>query len=93
IRFERGKLHNDLREMRRELTLIPREQRDIAVGVIVYKKLTTLERLSELDTEGRHIIRQYHADWHKDKDEMKALERLKSYLNFDEINAISADEP
>ena len=24
---------------------------------------------------------------------MKALERLKSYLNFDEINAISADEP
>ncbi|EKD5030168.1 relaxase/mobilization nuclease domain-containing protein, partial [Salmonella enterica] len=93
IRFERGKLYNDLREMRRELKLIPREQRDIAVGVIVYKKLTTLERLSELDTEGRHIIRQYHADWHKDKDEMKALERLKSYLNFDEINAISADEP
>ncbi len=78
IRFERGKLYNDLREMRRELKLIPREQRDIAVGVIVYKKLTTLERLSELDTEGRHIIRQYHADWHKDKDEMKALERLKS---------------
>ncbi|EPI9327266.1 LPD7 domain-containing protein [Escherichia coli] len=93
IRFERGKLYNDLREMRRELKLIPREQRDIAVGVIVYKKLTTLERLSELDTDGRHIIRQYHADWHKDKDEMKALERLKSYLNFDEINAISADEP
>ncbi|EOW2247360.1 hypothetical protein ACOTTY_004609, partial [Salmonella enterica subsp. enterica serovar Newport] len=48
IRFERGKLYNDLREMRRELKLIPREQRDIAVGVIVYKKLTTLERLSEL---------------------------------------------
>lgn len=37
IRFERGKLYNDLREMRRELKLIPREQRDIAVGVIVYK--------------------------------------------------------
>ncbi|ELH6552555.1 relaxase, partial [Escherichia coli] len=93
IRHEKDKLYNDLREMGRELKLIPREQRDIAIGVIIYKKITTYERLSEIDAEGRNIIRQYHADWHKDKDEMKALDRLKNYLQSDEINAISANEP
>jgi hypothetical protein len=53
---ERAKMYNDLREMRKELRSIPPSEREVAKGILVYKKLTTLESLAEMEKEGRNII-------------------------------------
>ncbi|EHG0088579.1 TPA: relaxase [Citrobacter freundii] len=93
IKDERRKMYNDLREMRKELRSIPPSDREVAKGVLVYKKLTTLESLAEMEKEGRNIIRQYHANWLEGNENMKAVERLKNYLNREEENGIQADQP
>ncbi|ECA1660400.1 relaxase, partial [Salmonella enterica subsp. enterica serovar Infantis] len=93
VKDERRKMYNDLREMRKELRSIPPSDREVAKGVLVYKKLTTLESLAEMEKEGRNIIRQYHANWLEGNENMKAVERLKNYLNREEENGIQADQP
>ncbi|EHP6398635.1 relaxase [Escherichia coli] len=93
IKDERRKMYNDLREMRKELRSIPPSDREVAKGVLVYKKLTTLESLAEMEKEGRNIIRQYHANWSEGSENMKAVQRLKDYLNREEDNGIQADQP
>ncbi|EIT7704619.1 relaxase [Escherichia coli] len=93
VKNERAKMYNDLREMRKELRSIPPSEREVAKGILVYKKLTTLESLAEMEKEGRNIISQYHANWSEGSENMKAVERLKSYLNREEENGIQADQP
>lgn len=93
VKNERAKMYNDLREMRKELRSIPPSEREVAKGILVYKKLTTLESLAEMEKEGRNIISQYHANWSEGSGNMKAVERLKSYLNREEENGIQADQP
>ncbi|EDW8942671.1 relaxase [Salmonella enterica subsp. enterica] len=92
IRAEKKNMYNELREMRREISSIPKENRDIAKGILVYKKITTLEKLDEMYSEGRSFINQYHKDWSEDKNVMKAIDKLKDYLNRENENSISATE-
>ncbi|HAX4336320.1 TPA: relaxase [Escherichia coli] len=93
VKNERAKMYNDLREMRKELRSIPPSEREVAKGILVYKKLTTLESLAEMEKEGRNIISQYHANWSEGSENMKAVQRLKDYLNREEENGIQADQP
>ncbi|UCQ29631.1 relaxase/mobilization nuclease domain-containing protein (plasmid) [Edwardsiella tarda] len=93
VKDERRKMYNDLREMRKELRSIPPSDREVAKGVLVYKKLTTLESLAEMEKEGRNIISQYHENWLEGSEKMIAIDRLKSYLNREEENGIQADQP
>lgn len=92
IRFEKRNLYNELREMRKQLFSISKENREVAKGLLVYKKLTTLERLNDLSSQGRNFISQYHKNWNEDKDNMKALDKLKNYLNHEDENSISQAE-
>ncbi|EFI4715973.1 relaxase [Escherichia coli] len=92
IRVEKRNMYNELREMRKQIFSIPKENRDVAKGVLVYKKLTTLERLNEMSSQGRDFISQYHREWNEDKNSMKALDKLKTYLNNEDENGISAAE-
>ncbi|ELO5683072.1 relaxase [Salmonella enterica] len=93
VRNEKQKMYTDLRMMRKDLRDIPKNEREVAKGVLVYKKLTTLETLAEMENEGRNLISQYHLNWNKDKDPMKALDKLKNYINREEENGIMANEP
>ncbi|QZN96693.1 relaxase [Symbiopectobacterium purcellii] len=92
IRFEKINLYNELREMRKQLFSISKENREVAKGLLIYKKLTTLERLNDLSSQGRDFISQYHKNWNEDKDNMKALDKLKNYLNHEDENSISQAE-
>lgn len=92
IRLEKRNLYNELREMRRQISSIPKEDRDVAKGVLIYKKLTTLERLNEISSQARGVISQYHNNWNEDKNSMKALDKLKNYLNQEDENGISSTE-
>lgn len=92
IRIEKRNMYNELREMRKQIFSIPKENREVAKGVLVYKKLTTLERLNEISAQGRDFISQYHREWNEDKNSMKALDKLKTYLNHEDENGISAAE-
>ncbi|EGH3654119.1 relaxase [Salmonella enterica] len=93
VRNEKQKMYTDLRMMRKDLRDIPKNEREVAKGILVYKKLTTLETLAEMENEGRNLISQYHLNWNKDKDPMKALDKLKNYINREEENGIMANEP
>lgn len=92
IRVEKRNMYNELREMRKQIFSIPKENREVAKGVLVYKKLTTLERLNEMSAQGRDFISQYHREWNEDKNSMKALDKLKTYLNHEDENGVSAAE-
>lgn len=92
IRIEKRNMYNELREMKKQIFSIPKENREVAKGVLVYKKLTTLERLNEMSAQGRDFISQYHKEWNEDKNSMKALDKLKTYLNHEDENGISAAE-
>lgn len=59
IRDEKNKMYADLREMRKELRSVPTSEREVAKGELVYKKLTTLESLAELEKEGQNAIAAY----------------------------------
>ena len=92
IRLEKRNMYNELRDMRKQIYSIPKENREVAKGVLVYKKLTTLERLNDLSAQGRDFISQYHKEWNEDKDHMKAIDKLKEYLNHEDENSISQAE-
>lgn len=93
VRVEKQNMFNELKEMRKNLSSIPNADRDIAKGILVYKKITTLEILTEIEQQGRNLINQYHLNWNKEKSAMKSIDRLKNYLNRDEENGIMADKP
>ncbi|WP_240726928.1 hypothetical protein [Escherichia sp. E4742] len=67
IRAEKKNMYNELREMRQQIYSLPKENRDVAKGILVYKKITTLERLDDMYAAGRSFINQYHKDWNEDK--------------------------
>ncbi|EES5553731.1 LPD7 domain-containing protein [Escherichia coli] len=92
IRAEKKNMYNELREMRQQIYSLPKENRDVAKGVLVYKKITTLERLDDMYAAGRSFINQYHKDWNEDKNAMKAIDKLKNYLNKENENSISGAE-
>ncbi|WP_158782800.1 LPD7 domain-containing protein [Pantoea sp. BAV 3049] len=92
IRSKRANMYNELRELRKQIYSIPKENREVAKGLLVYKKLTTLERLRDFSAQGRNFISQYHKYWNEDKDNMKALDKLKDYLNNSDENGISQAE-
>ncbi|STI65593.1 relaxase [Escherichia coli] len=77
---EKKNMYNELREMRQQIYSLPKENRDVAKGVLVYKKITTLERLDDMYAAGRSFINQYHKDWNEDKNAMKAIDKLKNIL-------------
>ncbi|HBE2247441.1 TPA: relaxase, partial [Escherichia coli] len=53
IRAEKKNMYNELREMRQQIYSLPKENRDVAKGILVYKKITTLERLDDMYAAGR----------------------------------------
>lgn len=73
-------MYNELREMRQQIYSLPKENRDVAKGILVYKKITTLERLDDMYAAGRSFINQYHKNWNEDKNAMKAIDKLKIIL-------------
>ncbi len=85
-------MYNELREMRQQIYSLPKENRDVAKGILVYKKITTLERLDDMYAVGRSFINQYHKNWNEDKNAMKAIDKLKNYLNKENENSISGAE-
>ncbi len=85
-------MYNELREMRQQIYSLPKENRDVAKGILVYKKITTLERLDDMYAAGRSFINQYHKNWNEDKNAMKAIDKLKNYLNKENENSISGAE-
>ncbi|MHB9331396.1 LPD7 domain-containing protein [Phytobacter ursingii] len=93
LRLNRSYLYNEIKDLRNQIYTVRGHEREVARGLIVYHKLTGLENLLEIDKKGRDFITDYHAIWNEDKDPMKALQKLKEIINFnDEENGVEAAE-
>lgn len=84
LKILRSALYNEIKELRSQIYQVRGLEREVAHGLIVYHKLTGLETLSEMDKKGRNFITDYHAIWNKDKDPMKALQKLKKIIRSNE---------
>ncbi|MGL4928250.1 MAG: relaxase/mobilization nuclease domain-containing protein [Plesiomonas shigelloides] len=91
VTAEKKALYERVQQLKAELKNIPRDDRDIARGVIAYVKITSLERLDEKREEARNYISQYHANWSEDKDTTKVLDGIKQIIiSNDSENAITS---
>jgi hypothetical protein len=79
---EENKMYADLREMRKELRSIPASDREVAKGELVYKKLTTLESLAEMEKEGQNAIAAYSAPQQPEDAAQEATEQPKEAVYF-----------
>jgi hypothetical protein len=75
-------MYADLREMRKELRSIPASDREVAKGELVYKKLTTLESLAEMEKEGQNAIAAYSAPQQPEDAAQEATEQPKEAVYF-----------
>ena len=82
IREEKNKMYADLREMRKELRSVPASDREVAKGELVYKKLTTLESLAEIEKEGQNAIAAYSAPQQPEDAAQEATEQPKEAVYF-----------
>lgn len=91
VTSEKKAVYERVRQLRAELKHIRRDERDIAKGVIVYVKITSMERIEEKEKEARNFISQYHTNWNEDKDFMKALDKIRKLVVADDNeNSISS---
>ena len=94
VRNERNSLYNDIKNLRSQIYLVRGNDREVAKGLIVYHKLTSLESILEIDRKGREFLTDYHTIWNEDKDPMKALQKLKEIINHDDSeNSIEQADP
>ncbi|TNV16124.1 relaxase [Buttiauxella sp. B2] len=84
IKEQRSSLYNEIKELRSQIYQVKGTEREVARGVIIYHKITGLEALSEIDSKGREFLNDYHNIWNEDKDPMKALQKLREFINQDE---------
>lgn len=77
---ERRAVYAQIKQLRAELRYVPKEEREIAKGVIAYVKITSMERIAEKEHEARNFISQYHANWTESKDAMKTLDKIKRII-------------
>jgi hypothetical protein len=75
-------MYADLREMRKELRSVPASDREVAKGELVYKKLTTLESLAEMEKEGQNAIAAYSAPQQPEDAAQEATEQPKEAVYF-----------
>lgn len=93
VRNERKELFAQIKEMRTQLRDISKHQRSLAEGVIVYTKLTGLERIKEREKQSRNAITRYHSHWNERSENMQTLDRLKTLLDSDTEDGIKPDTP
>lgn len=90
VTAEKKAVYERVRQLKAELKHVHRDDRDIAKGVIVYVKITSMEHIEEKEQEARNFISQYHTNWNEDKDVMKALDKIKQLVAGDDENSISS---
>ncbi len=93
VRNERKELFAQIKDMRTQLRDISKHQRSLAEGVIVYTKLTGLERIKEREKQSRNAITRYHSHWNERSENMQTLDRLKTLLDSDTEDGIKPDSP
>ena len=75
-------MFDDLREMRKELRSVPPSDREVAKGELVYKKLTTLESLAEIEREGQNAIAAFNATQQPKGATQEVTEKPKEAVYF-----------
>ena len=90
VTAEKKAVYERVRQLKAELKHVHRDDREIAKGVIVYVKITSMEHIEEKEQEARNFISQYHTNWNEDKDVMKALDKIKQLVAGDDENSISS---